>query len=59
MKRRRELIVTNVLALAILLVAVAIGWWDAALFGLGVLVVMDLLVLVRERTGGSRVDKET
>ena len=58
MRRRRDLIVTNVLALAILIVVALAGWWDAALFGLGVLVFMDLLVLFRSRFGRSRGDSE-
>jgi hypothetical protein len=53
MSRRRELIVTNLLALVVLLAALAAGWWDAALFGLGVLVFMDVLVLLREFMGRS------
>jgi hypothetical protein len=47
--RRRELLVTNILGLAVLLVVLLMGWWDAAAFGLVVLVVLDLLVVLRGR----------
>ncbi len=59
MKRRRDLIVTNVAAVAVLFVALLLGWWEAAAFGLGVLVFMDLMVLLRERTASSDKDSET
>ena len=49
MKRWRDLIVTNLLALVILLAVLLLGWWDAAAFGLAVLVILDLIVLLRER----------
>lgn len=49
MKRSRDLIVTNVLALLVLFVALLVGWWEAAAFGLAVLIIMDLLVVLRER----------
>jgi hypothetical protein len=58
MKRRRDLIVTNVLALVLLLGVYLAGWREAAAFGLVVLVVMDLMVLLRERTSRSRQDGE-
>jgi hypothetical protein len=48
MKRWRELIVTDVLALALLLVVFLIGWREAAAFGLAVLAILNLLVLFRE-----------
>lgn len=54
MKRWRDLIVTNLLALAILLAVLLVGWWDAAAFGLAVLVIMDLMVLLRERLSRHR-----
>jgi len=42
-------------AAAVLLAVVLIaGWWEAAAFGLGVLLIMDLLVFVREWTGRPR-----
>jgi hypothetical protein len=49
MKRRRELIVTNLLAMVVLLAVLLVGWWDAAAFGLAVLVILDLMALLRER----------
>lgn len=58
MKRSRDLIVTNVLALLVLGVALLIGWWEAAAFGLAVLIIMDLLVVLRERWIRSRDDPE-
>jgi hypothetical protein len=48
-KRKRDLLVTNLLSLLVLLAALLAGWWDAAAFGLAVLIVMDLLVVLRER----------
>jgi hypothetical protein len=57
-KRQRDLIVTNVAAVAVLLVALLLGWWEAAAFGLAVLVFMDLMVLLRERTVQSDRDSE-
>jgi hypothetical protein len=50
-KRTRALIFTNLLAILILLAALAVGWREAALFGLAVLAIMDLIVLIRERPG--------
>ncbi len=47
--RRRELFLTNALALGVLLVVLLAGWWDAAAFGLVVLAFMDVLVILRER----------
>ena len=41
MKRPRELIVVNVMALALLLVVLLLGWHEAAAFGLAVLGIMD------------------
>ena len=58
MKRRRDLIVTNVAAVAVLLVALLLGWREAAAFGLAVLVFMDLMVLLRERIAKSDKDSE-
>jgi len=49
MKRRRELIVTNVAALLILVVVLLLGWYEAAAFGLAVLLILHLLVILRER----------
>jgi len=50
-QRKRDLIVTNLLAILVLIGALLAGWWDAAAYGLGVLLFMDLLVVVRERWG--------
>jgi hypothetical protein len=56
MKRRRELIVTNLLALVVLLAILLVGWWDAAAFGLAVLVILDFIVLLRERLSRHKED---
>lgn len=56
MKRRRELIVTNVVVLVVLLAVSLVGWWDAAAFGLAVLVILDLMALLRERLSRRRED---
>lgn len=56
MERKGRLILTNVLSLLVLAAALAAGWRQEALFGLAVLVMMDLIVLIRERVG--RRDKE-
>jgi hypothetical protein len=53
MQRLKRLIIVNLLALAMLLGVLLIGWRQAAAFGLGVLVVMNLIVLIRERSGPS------
>ena len=53
MKRRRDLIVTNLAALVVLILAYLAGWREAAAFGLAVLVVLDLIVLIRERQARS------
>ena len=51
MQRKRDLFVTNLLAILILIGVLLAGWWDAAAFGLGVLLFMDLLVVVRQAVG--------
>ena len=43
----RELILANLAGLLVLLAALLIGWHDAALFGLAVLAVLDLVVFLR------------
>jgi hypothetical protein len=58
MQRRRELIVTNVLALLVILAVLLIGWREEAAFGLAVLVILDLTILLRERGARSRDDPE-
>jgi hypothetical protein len=59
-KRKRDLIVTNVLALVVILSALVAGWGEAALFGLVVLLVMDLIALLRERAASAdlHIEKE-
>ena len=60
MKRQRDLIVTNIPAVSVLIAALLLGWREAAAFGLAVLVFMDLMVLLRERMARSdRVSEET
>jgi asparagine N-glycosylation enzyme membrane subunit Stt3 len=58
MQRRRNLIVTNLLALAVLLAVLLIGWWDAAVLGLVVLVFMDAVVLLGEWRARREKDRE-
>ena len=58
MQRRRDLILTNLLALAVLLVVLLIGWRDAAAFGLAVLVLMDGLILLGEWRARREKDME-
>jgi membrane protein implicated in regulation of membrane protease activity len=53
MGRRRDLIVANLAAVVVLILALVAGWWEAASFGLAVLVVLDLIVLIRERQARS------
>jgi hypothetical protein len=48
-KGRRELFAANGVGLLVLLVVLWLGWREEAVFGLVVLVIMDLLVIVRER----------
>ena len=59
MRNRRALITANLIAVPVLLAVLVAGWWDAAGFGLAVLVLLDLLVLVRERAAHSSEDRET
>lgn len=47
--RRRDLLLANGAALAVVAAALLLRWWEAAAFGLGVLLILDILVLVRER----------
>ncbi|MFC2029233.1 hypothetical protein ACFLWA_00715 [Chloroflexota bacterium] len=56
MERGRELIVTNLVALLLLLIVLVVGWKQAAAFGLAVLVMMNVFVLLRERLGRSSQD---
>ena len=55
MKRRRDLIIANVAALLVLLFVLLIGWGQEAAFGLAVLVILDVIVLLRERSSRSKV----
>jgi len=56
MKLRGNLLLPNLVALPVLLVVYLAGWREAAGFGLAVLVLMNLLILIRERQG--RVPEE-
>lgn len=58
MERKRELIVANLLSLLVVAAALAAGWRQEALFGLAVLVVMDLIVLIRYRLGRRKGDEQ-
>jgi hypothetical protein len=49
MKRKRDLLITNILSLLIVLAALLAGWREAAAFGLAVLVILDLLAVLGER----------
>ena len=53
MNRRRDLIVTNLAALLLLLVVLALGWRQEAAVGLIVLVLLDLFVVLRGRQARS------
>ena len=57
MKGRWDLILPNLIALPVLLVVYLAGWQEAAGFGLAVLVVMNLLVLIRERQARASGDE--
>jgi hypothetical protein len=57
--RRRDLILANGACLVLVIAALLLGWREAAAFGLGVLVILDILVLVRgrkPRAGGKEDD---
>lgn len=58
MKRHRDLIVTNVAAVLVLLFALLLGWKEAAALGLAVLVIMDLMVVLRERSARAQRDRD-
>jgi type IV secretory pathway TrbD component len=51
--RRRDLILANGAGLVVLAVALLLRWWEAAAFGLGVLLILDILVLFRGRSSRS------
>lgn len=59
MKRWREFIVANAASLLLLLAVLLLGWREAAAFGLAVLVIVDLLVIARERFDRSNTDPWT
>ncbi len=59
MRNRRSLIAANIIAVSVLVAVLVAGWWDTAGFGLAVLVLLDLLVLVRERAARSSKDRES
>lgn len=52
MRHRRDLILANLAGVAVLLLALVAGWREAAAFGLAVLAILDLMVILREKTGG-------
>jgi len=47
-------VLANVAALGLLAIALLAGWREAALFGLGVLAVLDIIVLIRERSARTK-----
>jgi type IV secretory pathway TrbD component len=59
MGRHRDLILVNLTAFLLLLFVLLIGWWEAAAFGLGVLLVLDLLVVLREQQARSDHDSDS
>ena len=62
MNQRRDLIVANVAALLLLAVVLLLGWWQEAVFGLAVLLFLDLFVFLRgrqARSDGARSGGET
>lgn len=52
MRGRRDLIVANLAGVVVLLLALVAGWREAAAFGLAVLAILNLTIILRERTGG-------
>jgi hypothetical protein len=55
--RVRDLVLADLAGCLVLLAALAAGWRDAAVFGLAVLIILNLLVILRERS--ARFDKES
>jgi len=53
----RDLLVADLAGCLVLLAALAIGWRDAAAFGLAVLIILNLLAILRQRW--ARRDKES
>ena len=58
MQHRRGLIVSNMVALALLLVIFLIAWREAVAVGLAVLILLNLMVLIRGQSARSRDDWE-
>jgi hypothetical protein len=58
MKPRPALIVSNIAGLLALIAALWLVGWQEALFGLGLLVILDLLVVLRERQARSENGSE-
>lgn len=58
MKPRPALIVTNIAGLLALIAALWLVGWQEALFGLGLLVILNLLVVLRERQARSENGSE-
>jgi hypothetical protein len=56
MRSKRDLVVADLAALFLLLIVLLLGWHEAAAFGLAVLVLMNAIVLLRERLGHSLMD---
>jgi Flp pilus assembly protein TadB len=57
MKRTRDLLVANGAGLLVVVVAYLLGWREAATYGLVVLALLDVIVLVRERSRPERDGK--
>jgi hypothetical protein len=55
---RRDLILANLAGVAVLLLALVAGWREAAAFGLAVLAILNLMVILREHTGGPGNDSK-
>ncbi len=49
MRIPRDLVAANAVALLVLVVVLIVGWREAAVFGLAVLLILDLLVVLRGR----------
>ena len=55
--QRRDLLLADLAGGVVLLAALAVGWHEAAAFGLAILIILNLLVILRERL--ARADKES
>jgi uncharacterized membrane protein YgaE (UPF0421/DUF939 family) len=59
LQRHRGLIVTNMVALVLLLAVLFVfGWREAVTFGLVALILLDLMVLIRGRPTRPQDDRE-